>query len=393
MKFDNIFKASLINFFSALYFYLPITTLWYQSRGLSLMQVGTLAGIGTITIFLTTIFTGMFADRFGRKKAIIAALLLQLLGEILFLVSNSFLLFAICSIFAGLGFSFWSGAFDSLIIESLKEKKQEDQIQKVSGTVSAFKGFSTLLGAGASSIIISQLDQSRFIIAILMTIGSVGAAFFVSLFLKEPLQQEKHIVRNPKELLLKSISILKNNHKLRRIVLLAILTTPFTSYLIIFYQPYFVNLGVKGYWFGIAYAIGGFLAILASKSAYLIENKLGGKQALLLFTILPGIFFGLMALNNLAWLAIILFCLNYGSAVFQGPLFIDYTNRHISSENRATVLSFIGMLASFYIAIMGPIIGRIADYSIPAAFVFMGTVITISAVVLKIDDKHLDTSA
>jgi MFS family permease len=391
MKINNIFKLGLINFFSALYFYLPITTLWYQSRGLSLMEVGTLNGIITITIFFTTIFTGMFADRFGRKKAIIASLLFQLLGEMLFLTGNSFLLFVLCYISAGLGFSFWSGAFDSIMIESLKEKGQESQVQKVSGNISAFKGFSTILGAGASSVIISSLDQSRFVIAILMTIGSVATALFISLFLKEPKLQEKHVVSNPKDLLVKSVAILKTNNKLRRIVLLAILTTPFTSYLTSFYQPYFVNLGVKGYWFGIAYAIGGFLAILASKSAYLIATKLGDKKALLLFTILPGALFVLMALNNFAWLAIILFCLNYGSAVFQGPLFVDYTNRHISSENRATVLSFIGMLASLYIAIMGPIIGKIADFSVPSAFIFMGSIIIFAAIFLRIDENHLTT--
>ena len=267
MKINNILKLSLINFFSSLYFYLPIITLWYQSHGLRLVEAGTLAGLGTITIFLTTIFTGVFADRYGRKKAIIFSLFFQLVGEVLFLVSNSFILFAICSISAGLGFSFWGGAFDSMIIESLKEEGKENQIQKVSGSIASFKGFSTLLGAGVSSIIVSQLSQARFIIAILMTIGTVATAFLISLFLREPKITERHKILNPKELLYQSLTILRENYKLRRIVLLGILTTPFTAYLITFYQPYFVNLGIKGYWFGIAYAIGGSLAILASRSA------------------------------------------------------------------------------------------------------------------------------
>src|SRR3989344_2171805 len=127
IKWDNITKASLINFFSALYFYLQIATLWYQSRGLSLTQVESLNGIGTITLVLTTIATGMFADKYGRKSAIIMALILQLVGETIFLFSNSFPMFILCSIAAGLGFSFWSGAFDALIVDSLKENDKQSE--------------------------------------------------------------------------------------------------------------------------------------------------------------------------------------------------------------------------------------------------------------------------
>ena len=121
LKWDNITKAGLINFFSALYFYLPIATLWYQDKGLSLTQVGTLNGIVTITIFLTNIPTGAMADKIGRKLAIIIAMGLQVLGEVLFLSSQTFWSFAIVSIVAGLGFSFMSGAFEALIFDTLKE--------------------------------------------------------------------------------------------------------------------------------------------------------------------------------------------------------------------------------------------------------------------------------
>lgn len=389
VQWDNITKASLINFFSSLYFYLPIATLWYQSRGLSLMQVETLNGIGTITLVFTTVFTGMFADRFGRKLAIVMALILQLAGEVIFLVSTSFPMFIICSISAGLGFSFWNGAFDALILDSLKEDNKQGHVQKTVGTITAFKGLSTILGAGVSSIIVSQLVPTRFALAIVLTIGSVSIALLTSLFIHEPRRAEPRRDSSPKALLSKSITILKENRKLRRLVALAIFTTPFTAYLISLYQPYFKDLHVPGRWFGLAYSIGGLLVLLSSRYAYLIEKKLGGKSALFMFTLLPGIFFGLMAISTSPWFAVAFFCLNYGSAALQDPLFVDYTNRHIPSEHRATVLSFIGMLSSLYVAVLGPIIGSIADHSVPGAFVVMGALIVAGAVFFRIDDKHL----
>lgn len=253
----------------------------------------------------------------------------------------------------------------------------------------SYKGLSTILGAGASSVIVSQLVPARFILAILLTIGSVSMALLISLFIKEPRTLEVTHKLSPQELLSKSISLLKQNRTLGRLVALAIFTTPFTAYLISLYQPYFKNLGVPGQWFGLAYAIGGLLVLLSSKYAYLIERKLGGKTALLIFTLLPGVFFGLMAVTGSVWLAVTFFCLNYGLSALQNPLFTDYTNRHIASENRATLLSFIGMLSSLYVAVMGPVIGAIADRSLPIAFLFMGGLIVVGAFVFRIDEEQL----
>lgn len=386
---SNITKATLVNFFSSLYFYLPISTLWYQSRGLSLMQVETLSGIGAVTFMLTTVATGMFADKYGRKRAIVVALLFQLLGEVLFLFSSSFALFMLCAISAGLGFSFWGGAFDALIVDTLREKDKQDETQKTFGSLMAYRGLSTILGAGASSIIVVQLVQARFMLAILLTIGSVSMALLISLFIQEPKRAEVTHKRSPRELFSTSIALLKHNRKLGRLVALAIGTTPFTGALISLYQPYFQNLGVPGQWFGLSYAIGGVLVLLSSKYAYLVEKKLGGKTALLIFTILPGVFFGFMAATGSPWLAVTFFCLTYGSSALGQPLFDDYTNRHLPSDTRATLLSFISMLSSLYVAVMGPIIGAIADRSLPMAFLFMGVLIVAGATVLRIDTKHL----
>lgn len=391
LRWDNITKAALISFFSSLYFYLPISTLWYQSHGLSLMQVETLGGIGGITFMFTTVATGMFADKYGRKSAIVVALLFQLLGEVLFLFSSSFFMFMLCAISAGLGFSFWGGAFDALIVDSLKADNKQSETQKTFGSLMAYKGLSTVIGAGVSSFIVAQLITSRFILAILLTIGSVSIAFMISLFIKEPQKAEVTHKVTPRELFSRSILLLKQNRKLGRLVALAVFTTPFTAYLISLYQPYFQNLHIPGRWFGLAFAIGGLLVLLSSKYAYLIEKNLGGKTALLVFTLLPGVFYGLMAMTSSPWLAVTFFCLNYGTSAFQEPLFTDYTNRHIPSETRATLLSFIAMLSSLYVAVMGPIIGNIADHSLPIAFLFMGVLIITGAIVFRIDKEHLIT--
>src|SRR5258708_7030196 len=117
-------------------------------------------------------------------------------------------------------------------------------------------------------------------------------------------------------------------------------------------------------------------------------NTRTSSSAALISTILPGLLYLLMAFVFHPVFSVILFCLAYGSTSIQGPLFAGYRNVHIESQNRATVLSLISMLSGFYVAAMGLIIGRIGDYSIPAAFVVMGIIVVLSSLFFRIDEKH-----
>ncbi len=125
-RWDNVSKVAFIYFFSSLYFYLPVLTIYYQLKGLSFLQIGTLWGITTVTIFLSEIPTGLFADKFGRKASVIAAMMFQLLGEILFIFANNYLFFVVIQIVAGLGFAFQSGCIQALVYDFLKEKNREN---------------------------------------------------------------------------------------------------------------------------------------------------------------------------------------------------------------------------------------------------------------------------
>ena len=81
---DNTKKLAIVTFFSNLYFYNHIGTLYQQTRGLSLLQVSSIWSIIVGTIFLAEVPTGILADKIGRKWSVVTALLLQTLGEFLY---------------------------------------------------------------------------------------------------------------------------------------------------------------------------------------------------------------------------------------------------------------------------------------------------------------------
>jgi MFS family permease len=390
IRWDNITKAFLAMFFSQLYFYLPILTLYYQGRGLSLAQIGSLTAIIIGVKFLAEIPTGVVADRYSRKLSISIALGLQLLGEIIFFFAYGYPAFVFITVIAGLGFSFLSGAFDALIYDSLKGEGREGEMKKVMGNIGAALALSTIMGAGISSFVLSRLTPDRFSLAILMTICTVAVGFIFSLFLHEPKRfSEKSVSPDYKSIVKDSFNLIKNNKLLLRIILLTTVATPFQHYLGNLYQPYFVLSKVPGTWFGLALSAGGILALLGVKYSYLIEKKVGASLGVLLATILPAVFYLLMAFIYNPTLAVILFCLGYGSMSLKGPLFSAYQNAHIPSENRATTLSAINMFSGAYVALMGPIIGYIADISISYSFLLMGCIILIGSLLFRINEEHL----
>jgi hypothetical protein len=231
---------------------------------------------------------------------------------------------------------------------------------------------------------VSQLILSKFLIAIFFTACSVAVAFLISLTLKEPQEEYKHSEENPLTIFKEGFNQVKNNSKLKWLIAISVLTATFSNSLLSLYQPHFVKAYVPTFWIGASLSLGGLLAFLIQKYAYLIEIKLG-KFGFLVVTILPGIMYLLLAMVSLPALLIPIFVLAYASMEARNPLLSAYKNEQIKGKNRATVLSLINMFGSLYVALMSLFFGKIADYSIPIAFVSIGILIILFAVVLRVD--------
>ena len=305
-KWDNISKISLIYFFSSLYFYLPVLTIYYQQKGLSFLEIGSLWGIVTFTVFLAEVPTGLLADRFGRKKSIIFALLFQVVGEILFLFAGNYLHFVLINI------------------------------------------------------------------------------------MKEPKNKYLHPEQSPITILKVSLHLITSNPLLRRIILFGLFTTPFLAFLNTFQPPYFELSNISLSWLGISRAVAGIIAIVFLRYAYKMEN-LFKENGVLIATLIPAFFYFLMSFIFHPIIGTMLFILNYSSQRLQEPLLADYYNIHITSDVRATTLSAINMLSSIYVAIMGLIVGAIADLSLPLTFLFIGIVILIGSLAFRLNKNHVSS--
>ena len=389
-KIDNLKILHLIKFLSSLYFYHQIITLYFQARGLNYVQLNSLWGIIVGVQALSEVPTGIIADKIGRKYAIIIALALQFSGEFIFIFANRYLIFVFICIIAGIGFSFLSGCFEAMMYDSLKAIGKEKEIQKVMGLNGSFALAATLIGSVTGGFITAHLQLSNFVHAIVLTAFFVFLSFLASLLLREPEPEYRHSEDKPIKLLKEGLVLIGKNHSLQKLIILSLLATPFINYLLNFFPPYFVEANVSGYFFGMTLAIASLLGIFTSKYAYLFEKIFGVKNGLRLAVLLPGLFYLMLAFIHHSILSIILIVLAFGSMHIQKPMFSDYINRHIESKNRATVLSLINVLSGFYVAILGLFIGFLADIDLSYSFIFMGSIISLGAFIIKIGSYHIN---
>jgi predicted MFS family arabinose efflux permease len=391
MKRDNLQLLVLVRLLTSLYFYSPYMTLYFRARGFSFLQINSMWGIIVLTMFLAEIPTGLLADRWGRRRAIQAAIFLQFIGEVLFLFIQDYWLLVIDAVIAGLGFAFGSGALEALVYDHLLTRGKESQMAEAIGRIESAGYIGFILSFSLSGLLVPQADAPDIRTAILLTAISVGIGFLITLMLKsEPRITNPQDVQAKSSFLLKDgITLLYQNRLLRTLVLFSILTIPFWDYFGSLYQPYFQAIEVPGYLFGPTLALANLAAFIISRNIARITRFLGARWSILAAILIPGLIYLFLVVNRLPLLGIFSVILFRGSTAIRNPLFSKFFNQHIASQNRATVLSMISMLASGYTAVMGLILGATADRWFYGAFILSGVLISIASGVFALRIKEL----
>jgi len=167
------------------------------------------------------------------------------------------------------------------------------------------------------------------------------------------------------------------------------MTAPITT-VFFFYQNYFDSSGVPIYLITIyiglhsgASAIGG---VFASK----LEKKFGERKILFFIPLVMSVSFWLMLIPGFALIPFIV--LGTMDSIFYIVL-VDYMNRMVSSEVRATVLSVFGMMFSIVMIIIFTLVGYIIEnIGFEMGFFVLAVIVTVFYAILLfiLRNNHLD---
>lgn len=352
-------------------FYYPVFTLLYLDYGLTLSQFAMLNVVWAATIVISEVPSGAFADTLGRKKLVILSSVVMFVEiAMIAIVPTSdpnlvFIVFMVNRILSGLAMALASGADEALAYDTLKEQGKEDvwprvlQIQlRITSTVGIFV---TLLGAAMYDVSFMayiyhnlglpepQTTKDLMRVPVFATLIVAIVAIYSAVNMRE---EKKTLPTERTKLATTMVSL-----KLTARTAQWILSTPYVLFILLYYSlfehtsrmfltmnsQYYLAIDIPILYFGfIGAGISVFKIILAGQSRRLAEN-ISPKPFI--------IGMGLATMASYYWIslgwsmygvipAVILIFI-----IMTMNIFISYhLNKKTESHNRATVLSFKGLM-------------------------------------------------
>ncbi|MGI6103034.1 MAG: MFS transporter [Patescibacteria group bacterium] len=265
-------------------------------------------------------------------------------------------------------------------------------MQRIMGMYGAWPLVGTAIASLVAGILASNQSLDEYYQLFLLTAGAQVIALVILSTVKESPQRIsrrqlpglERAVRNFTE----GFRLLRNNGALRRLVLLSAFTMPFSVLLYRLAPPYFQSLNTPSSWLGTAVAVATLAALAAKLVAHKLDQRFGVMRTTLVVTMLPALAWIGLAFTATPGLAILVFILNDAAGNRRDPVFADYMNRHIPSENRATTLSIIALFVSVYAAVMRPLLATVGDYDLRTAFIVTGTILFVGALIFRVTETN-----
>jgi len=386
----------LASFISNLHFYLPVFVFYLQHRGLTLAEINALQFVPLLTIALFELPTGIFGDRFGRARSVMAGLICIGLSEASMLIAHAFWHFVVLQIVLGIGFAFISGSMTALLVDSVPTGDGHDRaVKRQLGWLSASTRIGGVLAFALAGWLFPDTTEPRFFwpIVATATMWFVSAGLVGGVRERPQLAHEAHTRSASWSLIQQGLRDLRHNAALRRVVALSVLSNPLDFYWIVIYQPVLAQSAVPSAWYGPALAAGSLLAAAVEGNAERIERNLPKRYGLQMMLLLPAILYVTLALPHAAWITVALFVLHKGTMYAANPLLSAYTNAELTPHSRATALSMISLLSTAYQAAIGLPLGWLAEQSLTGWCLVVAAIVAFSALVLPISTSKTSHEA
>jgi MFS family permease len=359
---------------------------------LNLFQIGTLFSIRGIIIYLFEVPSGVFADQYGKKTELMICFLFYIASFFFFFWGGSYAIVAVAMVLFGLGEAFRSGTHKAMIYSYLEQKGWFEHKTFVYGRTRSFSLIGSSLSAFVSILLIIRLPrmQSIFLFSIIPYLIDFLLIWSYPDTLNEPVETNISI----KKFITHSIEQLKNifaNKPLRKVAVSSSLFDAIFKVLKDYIQPILNDIIlVSGIYviasmeaatqlkiiLGIIYGVIYIFSSWVSRNVYRLNLKFNSDKLMdISFDILGIVFFiTFFAIKTKIMLVVILlYFFLYLLKDGRRPLAVDVFGDYMKKNERATVLSIDSQLSSFFMIVLAPLFGYIADrFGVATLFLVVG---------------------
>ncbi|MGG2065566.1 MFS transporter [Bacillus sp. S14(2024)] len=367
----NIEILFWVQFFGTISFLQPVMTLFYMERGLTATNIFVVLMCWSGAVLVGELPTGIFADRFGAKLSFLTGSIIKTFSISILLFADNLWLFCLYSLLNGFSVTFFSGADEALIYESLKETDEHHLMDKVMGKIQSAGFISMLIAVIFGSYFAKDLREEQFTILIVLGILFHLIELVLLFFIKSPKKLSSYREESFSQVI-EGIKVIRKAPQLLVMFLnVSLVFIPASAVYDTFNQPLFTNAGLPVFAIGIMYALAAILGYFSSISIGWLTSKfsrivlMNVTGGLAVLGLLLSTFYG-----NTLWIVLgAFFILRFVRAI-RYPIYSQLSNDIIPSHVRATTISLLSILDSILdLAIFGTL-SFLAVHTLP--FVFAG---------------------
>ncbi len=378
-KNTQFYKFSLYGFLKNLRFFDAFFILFLLEKGLSYTEIGSLYAIREIFINVFEVPSGIIADTYGRKNALIFSFLVFILSFFTFYISTAYGGFLLAFILYGIGDAFRSGTHKGMIMDYLKLNHWENQKIVYYGNTRSWSQKGSALSSLIAGLIVfySGSYQEIFLFSIVPYLINLLLIFSYPKELNGTLH--KHSSQNKPTIIktVKSLFRLIKEPNVLRIINTSALHTAYLKAIKDYIQPLMVSVAIlipflsdyeidkkNGLIIGILYFILYLLTSQASKYSSGIANKI--KKNISYHTLIIGFTFGILSgvfyLFDLWVLALFAFVGIYLIENIRKPILTGHISDEVPNELLTSVISAQSLWRTIITSVLALGFGVVADY-------------------------------
>lgn len=388
----QILKFGLYGLLKNLRFFEPYMIIYFLLSGLNLFHIGLLFSIREIIIYIFEIPSGVIADRYGKKTELVICFLFYISSFIIFFIGGSFIIFALAMLLFALGEAFRSGTHKSMIMAYIDHHKIIDSKIKIYGLTRSYSLIGSMIASLTSIILVLWLPDIKY----LFLVAIIPYIIDLLLILSYPhyLNDRKDTSFSFKSFIMYNLASIKysfTTSKVRNAIFNSASYQASFKSIKDYIQPVLLTITLTFVMFsslssedntkiyiGLIYALMYLISAVASKNAYKLKKWFNPLIFIRYMWLLTGIAIIILSIfiDNI-FIVFIIFTLLYILTNTRRPMMVERIGDVTKSEMRTSVLSVESQMTSLIIAILAPLIGLLAEYSMPLMFFIFGSLMII----------------
>ncbi len=401
VKDKQYYKFCFYGFLKNLRFFDAFFILFLVEKGLPYTQIGILYAVREIAINVLEVPSGIVADTWGRKNALIGSFLAYIISFLVFYSFSDFWWFLLAFVFYGAGDAFRSGTHKGMIMDYLKINRWEDQKINYYGHTRACSQKGSAISSLVAGVIVFYTGVYRDIF-LYSTIP-----YFINLLLILSYPKELNHSIKPSERVEHGIlstlrsfwRVIQKPHVLK-IINTSALHTAYLKAVKDYIQPLMVQVALlipilmhteqekkNGIIVGVLYF---FIYLLTSRASQISAKVADKSKRNIAYTTLLwgfgfGIFSGVCFYYGLWVVSLLAFVGIYLVENIRKPILTGFVADHVPNEILASVISAQSLLRTVMTAILAFVFGILADhYNIGVAFVVISVLLITGTVTINL---------